>query len=482
MQRIKIDLSSKKAQVALRFFTYGVMALATILLTTLAIFYALGYRFNKDFNFEQGGVAQFRSVPSGAMVFVDGQREENTPSRAYLDAGSHEVYITHENYKPWSKRVSLQPGQLLWLDYIRFVPSQVKTTSLKSYQNVENSLTSPDRRWIVIQPESSSRIFNLVDVSRTKEPKIEELEIPEALLTKKDDKLGKISLIEWSQDSKYVLLRHTNGETNEVLRLDREDSDRSVNISRTFGLNIGEAHFASGNILYALTGDVLRRLDVPAGSASAALVSGAKTFMVNDDNYLAFVAEQNLVKDESASLQTVVGILQNGEETIVKTYEGSKSVRIDLTEYYRKARLAISVDGEIQILQDPTSQAQSGADDAVFKQPREVRWMQFSDNGRFLAAGSDNGWFTYDIETSLDYDVNVQGGAISEPKWLDNFHFAFSQDDKLIMTEFDGANSSEITQAKGNLPASLSPNGEAIFGFNIADGKNNFTSSSLFNE
>jgi hypothetical protein len=57
-----ISLKSKKAKLALRFFTYGVMTLATVLLTTLAVFYALGYRFNRDtFTFEQGGLVQFRS-------------------------------------------------------------------------------------------------------------------------------------------------------------------------------------------------------------------------------------------------------------------------------------------------------------------------------------------------------------------------------------------------------------------------------------
>src|SRR5687767_387208 len=143
---IKIDFSSKKVQLAIRYFTYGVMALATILLSFLAILYALGYRFNKDFSFEQGGIAQFRTIPSGAMVFANDVRQENTPSRAYLSPGSHKISMHIEGYQHWNRQVSLSPGQLLWLDYVRFVPSNVKTTVVREFPSIINSLPSPDNR------------------------------------------------------------------------------------------------------------------------------------------------------------------------------------------------------------------------------------------------------------------------------------------------------------------------------------------------
>src|SRR5262249_48758655 len=103
-----IDLASKRARLALRFFTYGVMTLATILLTTLAVFYAMGYRFNQnDLTFEQGGLIQFRSAPEGAQVYIDGALQGfTTPGRANLGAGTHTVSMQLKGYRSWQKTVA----------------------------------------------------------------------------------------------------------------------------------------------------------------------------------------------------------------------------------------------------------------------------------------------------------------------------------------------------------------------------------------
>jgi hypothetical protein len=76
------DLSSKRAKLALRFFTYGVMTVASAVLTAFLVFVALGYRLDKDFNFSQGGLVQFRSFPNSANVTVDGKVQNfHTPDK-----------------------------------------------------------------------------------------------------------------------------------------------------------------------------------------------------------------------------------------------------------------------------------------------------------------------------------------------------------------------------------------------------------------
>jgi hypothetical protein len=468
---IKIDLSSKKVQLALRFFTYGVMAFATIILSFLAIFYALGYRFNKDFSFEQGGIAQFRSIPSGAMVFADDIRRDNTPSRAYLSPGTHNVSMQLNNYKHWSKQVSLSPGQLLWLDYARFVPNTVKTTTVKEFDSVVNSLSSPDQRWILVQPKQDLSNFTLVDVSDEKLPIFKELTIPDSALTKEDGKIGQIQIIEWSSDSRYILVRHKNGDVDEVLRIDRSNIDETVNISSLFRLGIGEVHFSgnNANILFAQTGDVLRRLDIPASSVSAALVTGTKSFVIYGADDIAYIAERE--KAASTEKQQVVGVYKNHKETIVKTFDTSESLLIDITEYYKKQYLAISMNGgKVEILQDPVASAGTDTTAVNFAFSETADWLKFSDNGRMLAVGKGGSWTTYDLELSAFYNSTVAGKVSGQPKWLDNFHLWAEADEKLVMAEFDGQNASEITAASGGFSASLSPNGESIFSFKKADG------------
>ena len=53
-------------------FTYAVMILTTLGLVVVALFIALGYRYNQfDGRFEQGGMIQFNSRPSGAEIQLD---------------------------------------------------------------------------------------------------------------------------------------------------------------------------------------------------------------------------------------------------------------------------------------------------------------------------------------------------------------------------------------------------------------------------
>jgi len=51
------------------------------------------------------------SVPPKANVFVDGRWRALTPRTLPLTAGTHEVRVALPGYAPWSKNVSLSPGQ-----------------------------------------------------------------------------------------------------------------------------------------------------------------------------------------------------------------------------------------------------------------------------------------------------------------------------------------------------------------------------------
>src|SRR5215213_3733994 len=96
----KIDLSTKRAQLALRFFTYGVMTLATVIITAVCVLIAMGYRFDRqNFTFEQGGLVQFKSTPEGATVRVSGQRQTvKTPNKANLAAGKYTIQMDLKGY------------------------------------------------------------------------------------------------------------------------------------------------------------------------------------------------------------------------------------------------------------------------------------------------------------------------------------------------------------------------------------------------
>jgi hypothetical protein len=127
-----LDLSSKRAKLAIRFFTYGVMTVASVVLTVLLVFVALGYRLDKGFTFSQGGLVQFRSLPDGASVTIDGQLQFNAPNKSNLAAGTHNFTMALAGYHTWSKTADLAPGQLLWLNYARLIPNTITTSTTRA--------------------------------------------------------------------------------------------------------------------------------------------------------------------------------------------------------------------------------------------------------------------------------------------------------------------------------------------------------------
>lgn len=482
-----VNLSSKRAKLALRFFTYGVMTLATILLSFGAIFYAMGYRFNQnDLSFEQGGLIQFRSVPQGAHILIDGaQQSFTTPGRMNVISGSHTVEMQLNSYNSWKKTVSVSPGQLLWLNYARLVPTDIVTSPVSGLDAITNALMSPNHKWVFVNTQGGA--FKIYDLNDPKKIASTDLVIPDEAIAKQDGELGQFVIKEWDLGSRYILVEHISKNIHEFLKVDRENAANIINVSRVFSLNISDAHFAGSNpnILYVNTDGAVRSLDVNAGNASAALVSGVEQFTVYGNSTLAFVSLRDS-SDGDASKQRVVGLYTNSKETVVRTYSAETPVLIDYSEYAHHAYLAINTgDGVAKILRDPTETTQDNAEVGQLKlDDSTIKWLKFSGNGQILAAGKGNKIATYDLELDKLNSWTIGGAEITRPLlWLDDYYLWSDAGGKLRMFEFDGNNDHEITSVSESLAVGLSADGAYLYSFGQAkDAKIPLQSSRLILE
>lgn len=449
------------------------MTLATVLLTILAVFYAMGWRFNQnDLSFEQGGLLQFISTPRGAQVVIDDKIQSfSTPGRINFSAGTHTAKMQLEGYHTWQKSFSLSPGELLWLNYARLIPQNITTTTMADFDSVASAMASPDRKWMIVQQKADQPAFKLIDFSDPKKPIVTDLTVPDAQLTKKDDKYGQFTIKEWDLNSRYVIVEHVINGVREVLRIDRQKASDAKNISRLFSLNIAEAHFAGGNanLLFANTDGVLRSLDVSANTASAALISGVEQFIVYGNDTIAFVATRD--GDSANTKQRVAGIYTQGKETIARNFAADAKVAIAYSEYTRHAYLAIHIgNGEVKVLRDPTSTTKDNAEVAAFKVASEASWLKFSSSGRMLVAGSGNEIANYDLELDELSARTISGSALTHPpQWLDDYYMWTDAGDKLRLFEFDGTNDREITGVAPGLVASLSQDGAYLYSFKKTD-------------
>lgn len=450
MQRT-FGMSSKKAQLAVRFFTYGVMTISTVVLTILAIYYAMGYRFNNNLVIEQGGVIEFRTEPGNAIITLDGQPiGKQTPNRTFAQAGEHTVTMELSGYRDWSKKITLQPGQLLWLDYARFIPQSITTSPVREFANVYKTLASPNHAWFAIQEDPAAAQLTLADLSNDRAPLFTTLTLPEAVFTKKDGVRGTLTLLEWDQSSRYLLLRHDLGDTHELIRLDRTDPAAAVNINKQFNVAAATAHFADngGNILVAHIGDSLRRLDVGAGNISAPFAVGVQQFSLQDTS-VGFTAGRGN--------EQIIAFYKDGKETVVATTTPDKPAIVAVGEYARHDYLAYSIGSGGVVVRDPAG-SQSSSTQFVLDMTAE--WLQFSPKGRFVLGGSQTAWNGYDIETG--HGFSTPGGFIRPPEWLDDFH-VFSDSSMLRIAEFDGQNTHDITAVAPGFTAVLSPSERSVF-------------------
>jgi hypothetical protein len=478
------DFSSKRAKLAIRFFTYGVMTVASVVLTGFLVFVALGYRLDKDFNFSQGGLVQFRSFPSSADVTVDGKRQNfHTPDKLNIAAGQHAVTMALNGYHTWSKAVDLAPGQLLWLNYARLIPNSITTNTLKEYASVSTTLPSPDRHWLIMQLKSNEPDYMLVDYSDEKKPQYTDFRLPDGLFTKKDGKYGTFRLVEWDLQSKYVLIEHNNGDVTEFARVDRGKPADAVNLTKLFSLDIKQAHFSgsNANTIFAKTDDVLRRLDIGGPTASAAFVTGLRDFMVYGEDTIAFTQVQDKTTGDQATRQQIVGVYKGGKITPVREFGVDKQIKIAYNEYDNHSYLAITEGStaNVDVIRDATATGTS-KEASVFAQfniGEAARYLSFSNNGRMIVAQHGNEFGTYDIETAKTYLKTLSFGSKDTPqlKWLDDYYLWSDDGGTLRIFEFDGANDHEITTVAKGYDVMLSSNGKQL----LSIGKNDVTHSVL---
>ncbi|EDK72692.1 PEGA domain protein [candidate division TM7 genomosp. GTL1] len=375
---------SKRRQVALRFFTYGVMTVAVVVISIICILFVLGYRFDQSSGrVEQRALLQLRSFPSNAAMTLDGsQLGFRTPGKRTVSAGKHSVVMKLDGYRDWRKDFMIQPGSLLWLNYARLIPASITTEEVRSLGRLVDIKASPDRRWLGFSTVASGHPqLSVGDISNEKEPKFSTLPLPKTLLKMKG---GQLTLDEWDFGGRFILARHTVGNKTDFLQIDRTDPASARNITKQLKIPITDAHFAgtSGTTLFVLSDGDIRKIDLAAGTISRPLVSDVKDFMLYKSDLIAYVSVENGTQ--------MAGFYKDGdkEPTVMRIFKGtSPQVHAVISSYFNDDYLAIAHGKSVEIIKDPTHTAdRAGRVFAKFNFAPGIKWFNFSSNGRFVLA------------------------------------------------------------------------------------------------
>lgn len=474
-----IDFESPRTRLAIRFFTYGVMTISTIAISAICLLFALGYRFdNNSLSVTQGGLIQLVSTPTNAQILLNGKTQDfRTPNKTTVMAGTYDVTMKLDGYRDWNKTVRIEAGQILWLNYTRFVPNDITTSNIREFDTLHASLASPNRRFIVMQPSVSDPRLVVADIRNEDQVVFAETTLPVSSYTQREGQEHTFEMMEWNLDGRYLLIRHTVGDVSEFIRFDRQNPSEAINLSARFGA-ISRAQFAgnNGNVLYAIVGNELQQINV-SGDDRESLATGVTFFVVYRGDTIGYIADKQNKKE--------VGIIKDGRETAVSEAPAGTELSIAISHYFNHDYLAVANGQNVTIIKDPADAAitvDKVNEDFKIDQPK-AEWLYFSNNGRFLVSQHQGSFTTYDLELKDTYKRQfATSQQVMRPfKWLDDYNLWVDLDNTLRIVEFDGTNERVITSVERGHSVTLSDNADVLFsiGKNNASNKHSLQSSPL---
>ena len=173
--------------------TEALMFFSVILLVIFLTLIVLGYNFNinkigTEEVIERAGLLQISSIPSGAIVSLDGEEGDlfsRTSFSKTLSVGEHTVTLKRDGYDSWTGRVKISEGLLYRVVYPRlFLKEREKEEVLKfsteELAEIKGLEFSKDGKYLTLENEEGAKRAELgAGKLIFKEVKVTELEMEE---------------------------------------------------------------------------------------------------------------------------------------------------------------------------------------------------------------------------------------------------------------------------------------------------------------
>jgi hypothetical protein len=414
---------------------YLSLALLVGLITTLLVAYGQEYSFDvKKWKFVRTGLVVIQSTPGSLPVTIDGRRlKKKTTYREAHEAGSYTFELTRDGFYPWRKTLDVIVSEVTLVQYALLVPRKPTTAVLDRRVGVSLQTASEDRhRWAYLVSGPEAGVYTL-DIGgrpvRAFAPAAATPTLPAETVT----------ALAWSEDGSRLLVTTKLGEAVTYRVMSAGGGD-VVNLTAKYKVALTGLQF-SGNdwrTLYFLSPEGLRRVGINDEAVSDVLVAGLRQFKPVGGRVLYI-------------MPTPVG-------TSLWSLDGSRRQELipALADSDSYAMAYVSYRGHDQLAVVPARTAVGTLYTDIFSATpvaktvaRNVSEAAFSYDGHLLAFWGSGTVTTYDLERSLLRNrlVSYQVAGISGLtglSWFDNFHLLLTQNNRLILAEFDGANQVDL--------------------------------------
>lgn len=450
-----LDPKKKRAHVYRLYIGYFMLTVLVGIATLLLAYIANGYYID-DGKVIQNGLIYVDSKPSGANVYLNGEQQRGTTdSRLVVPAGTYDIGINKPGYRNWTRELKLEGGSLRRITYPRLVPEQLETNSALSFRaNPQFISQSIDKRWLLASFSSNPLELALVDLDPAS-PTSTPLQIPEDIVDEPEE--GVVEVVEWAQDNRFVLVKHTVDKKITYILIDRENPDESINLNerfndtkRVFDIELQDRRNNQFTV-YNRSQKSIFNASLNDGVNSVAVLTKVEDYTVFSQDWILYITEG----EEDDGL--VEARFQRGDKNILlKELVEADEYLLELARLGNAPIMGIASTEEDRavVYNDPENYLQQSEEARIpvattvlrVKDPIDMHIS--SDSSVIMAYGPENfASHEFEADRSYNFMTDLKLDSDQEIRWLDGQHFTFSADGMQYMMDFDGSNMYDLVSA-----------------------------------
>ncbi len=471
-----LDPKKQKAHAIRLAIGYTIIGVMLLLGTIILLYQAYGFGIGKNGQVIQNGLVFLSSQPSGASIYVNEQKKDQTNTRLALPAGAYKVQLQRDNYRTWQRAITVDGGSVERFDYPFLFPVKLTSTVAKQYTATPTLATqSLDLHWLLIQSASQDQ-FEEFDLAVAK-PVVKPLTLPTAIFAAGTTTTS-WQTVQWANDNRHVLLQRMyqkgSQSGNEFILFDRQDPAQSQNLTVAFGFNPTTIQLK--NRAY----DQYYVYDQNASQLFTATLKKPTLVPLLQD-VLAFQTSGNdllYVTPDKAPEGKVLIRLQQGTKTytVHQSPVGSRYL-LAVAQYAGSPYIAVGsqAEGKVYVYRDPAGVLKD-VDAALVPlqilKVADANYVSFSANSRFVVAENGVQFATADLLNSKGYAYQLKtplDAAEAHATWMDGYRLEIISGGRVYVFDFDDANAQDLVPANPAFQPIFSQNYHTLYAITSAN-------------
>lgn len=444
-----LDPRKRRAHKIRLIIGYGLVSIGLILVSLILLYGGSGYGINtKTGGIIQNGLLFVDSKPGGANIYLDDKDYLGaTSKRLVLPAGTYSLSLSKDGYRDWHHQLLLPESKVVHYVYPLLFPLKLEPKALKAYTSNPPLITqSPDRRWLLVQiPSGDSKtiIFDLFDTTKPTQA-AKQLAFPQGLLANADKPEASLKAVEWTSDSKQVLLSYNFNGGSEFVIFNREEPAKSLNLNKFLNNNPSQVSLvdkkANQLLVFDQSRGLLSQADVPKKSF-VTLLEHVLAFKDYRSDLFSYVTDQGMPAG-----QVMARIWDKGKTYPLYSFAAGPKYLLDATEFQGHWYYVAGSDSasRVNIYKDPLDGLKdpqaNRAIALISLGSGSAGTLSFSFNGRFAALQAGQKFTVYDIETQSRYQFSLSKNISGPFVWMDGHRWIGQSDGSILIMDYDGTN------------------------------------------